>query len=174
MQNKSYVISIFCLLIIPQYPAEASVGADTYEAVKNSLTSPFAFQIYASVIASVGTHVAVSLSDPGLYKLRRVTNTLTTQEKQIDLMYQKQLLELQEARFNMLAAQRQIIQDGWEAYKKNIQKKITLISHSELSDEEKNKQIELLKKKLDNAKIQKQESTNALFEQMIAQAHSAE
>lgn len=172
MQKKNVFTFILCLLLIPHLSAHANVASDTFEAVKNSLTTPFAFQIYASVIASVGTHVAVSLADPGLYKLRKATNTLTTQEKQIDIMYQKQLLELQEARFNMIAAQRQMLEEGWASYKKNIQKKIAAVSHSELSEEEKDQQIETLKKKLEQAKLQKQESNNSLFEQMIAQANS--
>lgn len=172
MQKKSSFSFTLYLLLIPYFSSPATVGSDTFEAVKNSLTSPFAFQIYASVIASVGTHVLVSLSDPGLYKLRKITNALTSQEKQIDLMYQKQLLELQEARFNMLSTQRQIIEDTWTSYKKNIQKKISAISNSHLPEEEKNQQIESLKKKLDQVKIQKQESNNYLFEQMVSQVNS--
>lgn len=138
--------------------------------IKDAATSDFAVKVYVTVIAGVGTHVAIGLIDPGLYKFRKITRTLTPQEMQIDLAYKKQLLEIDEAKFQLSAVKRQALLDGFPQYKKNIERKIDAVTASDMPEEEKQKAIAALQEKIRETKAKMRDTTDSIFEQMIAQA----
>lgn len=164
-KNLMLVVLFFSQSIHPQSNFEWVTSS-----IKDAATSDFALKVYASVIAGVGTHVAISLVDPGLYKLRKITRTLTPQEMQIDLAYKKQLLEIDEAKFQLTAVKRQALQEGFPAYKKNIQRKIDALSASDISEDEKQKAISALQEKIKETKAKMRDTTNSIFEQMLTQA----
>lgn len=138
--------------------------------ISNAATSDFALKVYAGILVGVGTNIAIGLADPGLYKLRKITNTLTPQEKQIDLAYQKQRLEIDEAKFQLTAVKRQVLQEGFPKYKKNLERKIETLTASDMPEEEKQKAIAALQEKIKKIKAQMRDTTNSIFEQMLAQA----
>lgn len=172
--NKKILLSLSLLIVTQPLHSQSDYLANSllawFTAGKDAVTSDFALKVYATILAGVGTNIAISLADPGLYKLRKITNTLTPQEKQIDSTYNKQLLEIEETKFQLTAAKRQVLQDGFPKYKKNIERKIEALTATDMPEAEKQKAIAALQEKIKNNKAKLRDTTDSIFEQMLAQA----
>ena len=173
MTHTNKKISLLLLLTFFQ----SSYPQNNFEwftsSVTSAATSDFALKVYAGILVGVGSNIAISLADPGLYHLRKITHTLTPQEKQIDLAYKKQLLEIEESKFQLTAVKRQVLQEGFPKYKKNLERKIEALAASDMPEEEKQKAITALQEKIKNIKAKMRNTTDSIFEQMLAQAESA-
>lgn len=167
MKTKNISFIIFSLALLIQPSAKTFSVNDAVEALKNGLSNKFAFMVYGAIIVGVGQPLTASYIEPYSFKLRKRMKALTLQEQNLDTTFQHNLHELEKAKFNLAAAQHQYIDNAWPKYKKNIQKEISRIESSDFSIEDKQKQVEILEKKLKIKKLEKNQKSNESFEQIL-------